>query len=263
MRHGCVSASPMLTPVLDGRARYAWGATSWRRGGVATQRPAKPSTPVRLRSSPSKSPANEPLFVSVRWVGGFLWGGELMRRELPGEVTQSAFGPRFRRTSRPSRLATVSLAGMWWSSASRSSARGSARERVDAILARASDALAEPRADLLDALRGADAVNMDETGWRLALAQMDRELASMVRLASSRAKTIDQRPARSHLVRAIVSMAWKGTPLLPREQACLGHSRMVVRGCIQTVLGVVCAGLECDASAACGDDEHVAVGDSL
>src|ERR1019366_8564870 len=32
-------------------ARYAWGA-SWRRGGVATQRPAKPSTPVRLRSSP-------------------------------------------------------------------------------------------------------------------------------------------------------------------------------------------------------------------
>jgi hypothetical protein len=29
-----------------------------RRGGVATQRPAKPSTPVRFRSSPLKSPAN-------------------------------------------------------------------------------------------------------------------------------------------------------------------------------------------------------------
>ena len=39
---------------------------------------------------------------------------------------------------------------------------------VNAILARASDALAEPHADLLAALRGADAVNMDETGWRTA-----------------------------------------------------------------------------------------------
>ena len=32
-------------------ARYALRA-SWRRGGVVTQRPAKPSTPVRFRSSP-------------------------------------------------------------------------------------------------------------------------------------------------------------------------------------------------------------------
>jgi len=39
---------------------------------------------------------------------------------------------------------------------------------VDAILARASDALAEPHADLLGALRSASAVNMDETGWRTA-----------------------------------------------------------------------------------------------
>ncbi len=32
---------------------------SWRRGGVATQRPAKPSTPVRFRSSPLKVPVNQ------------------------------------------------------------------------------------------------------------------------------------------------------------------------------------------------------------
>ena len=36
-------------------ARYAVGP-SRRRGGVATQRPAKPSTPVRFRSSPLSSP---------------------------------------------------------------------------------------------------------------------------------------------------------------------------------------------------------------
>jgi len=39
---------------------------------------------------------------------------------------------------------------------------------VDAILARSADALAEPHADLLGELRGAGAVNMDETGWRTA-----------------------------------------------------------------------------------------------
>jgi hypothetical protein len=35
-----------------------------RRGGVATQRPAKPSTPVRFRSSPLKSPANRRFWLS-------------------------------------------------------------------------------------------------------------------------------------------------------------------------------------------------------
>jgi transposase len=39
---------------------------------------------------------------------------------------------------------------------------------VDAILARASQALVEPHADLLEQLRSAGAVNMDETGWRTA-----------------------------------------------------------------------------------------------
>jgi len=42
---------------------------------------------------------------------------------------------------------------------------------VDAILARAAQALAEPYADLLERVRDARALNMDETGWRLKGAQ--------------------------------------------------------------------------------------------
>ena len=42
---------------------------------------------------------------------------------------------------------------------------------VEAILQRAGDALEEPYADLLDEVRLAPAVNMDETGWRLRGAQ--------------------------------------------------------------------------------------------
>ncbi|MDP8909658.1 MAG: hypothetical protein M3N47_11215 [Chloroflexota bacterium] len=38
---------------------------------------------------------------------------------------------------------------------------------IDKILTRASDALAEPYADLLGCVRGADALNIGETGWRL------------------------------------------------------------------------------------------------
>jgi len=42
---------------------------------------------------------------------------------------------------------------------------------VDAILARTADALTEPCEDLLERVRSARAVNMDETGWRLRGAQ--------------------------------------------------------------------------------------------
>jgi len=38
---------------------------------------------------------------------------------------------------------------------------------IDAILARAGNALADPYEDLLDRVRAAGALNMDETGWRL------------------------------------------------------------------------------------------------
>src|ERR1039457_4984821 len=45
------ACEPEAKPLNAWRARYALRA-SRRRGGVATQRPAKPSTPVRFRSSP-------------------------------------------------------------------------------------------------------------------------------------------------------------------------------------------------------------------
>jgi len=94
--------------------------------------------------------------------------GQQVRRELPVEVTQSAFGPRFQAAvatlctrNRVSRRDVVELCEQLFGSRI---STGTA----DAILARVSEALAEPHADLLGALRGSDAVNMDETGWRTA-----------------------------------------------------------------------------------------------
>jgi transposase len=94
--------------------------------------------------------------------------GECPRGELPGEVAQSAFGPRFQAAVATlsvrncvSRRDVVELCEQLFGSRISTGT-------VDAILARASDALAEPHADLLGALRGASAVNMDETGWRTA-----------------------------------------------------------------------------------------------
>jgi transposase len=94
--------------------------------------------------------------------------GKQTRRELPGEVTQSAFGPRFQAAvvtlstrNRVSRRDVVELCEQLFGSRISTGT-------VDAILARVSAALAVPHADLLGALRGAGAVNMDETGWRTA-----------------------------------------------------------------------------------------------
>lgn len=94
--------------------------------------------------------------------------GRRARAKLPGEVAQSAFGPRFQAAvatlsvrNRVSRRDVVELCEQLFSS------RISAGT-VDAILGRTAQALTEPHAELLRALRGARAVNMDETGWRTA-----------------------------------------------------------------------------------------------
>jgi len=94
--------------------------------------------------------------------------GERTRGQLGSEVHQSAFGPRFQAAvatlstrNRISRRDVVELCEQLFSS------RISAGT-VDAILARTAEALSEPHADLLEELRGARAVNMDETGWRTA-----------------------------------------------------------------------------------------------
>jgi transposase len=90
---------------------------------------------------------------------------------LPAEIAASAFGPRLQAAivtlsvrNRISRRDVVELCEQLF--ASRISTG-----TVDKILTTAGDALAEPYADLLGRVRGADALNIDETGWRLKGAQ--------------------------------------------------------------------------------------------
>jgi hypothetical protein len=94
--------------------------------------------------------------------------GGRARGELPNEVTSSVFGPRLQAAvaalsvrNRVSRRDVVELAEELFS------ARISTGT-VDAILARASSALAEPYGDLPKCIRRARALNVDETGWRTA-----------------------------------------------------------------------------------------------
>jgi len=90
---------------------------------------------------------------------------------LPRAIASSAFGPRLQAAivtltvrNRVSRRDVVELCEQLF--ASRISTG-----TIDAILTRAGDALADPYADLLGRVRGADALNIDETGWRLKGAQ--------------------------------------------------------------------------------------------
>jgi transposase len=92
--------------------------------------------------------------------------GRRERAPLPAEVVASAFGPRFHAAvavlsvrNRVSRRDVVECCEQLFG------ARISAGT-VDAILERVADALAKPDADLLDRVRAAKALNMDETGWR-------------------------------------------------------------------------------------------------
>lgn len=92
--------------------------------------------------------------------------GRRSRGELPGEVAQSAFGPRFHAAvavlctrNRISRRDVVELCEQLFGARVASGT-------VDAILARVADALGDPYEDLLERVRAAQGLNMDETGWR-------------------------------------------------------------------------------------------------
>jgi transposase len=94
--------------------------------------------------------------------------GKRARAALGADVAQSAFGPRFEAAvavlsvrNRVSRRDVVECCEQLFG------ARISTGT-VDAILARVADALKEPDADLLQRVRSAKALNMDETGWRTA-----------------------------------------------------------------------------------------------
>lgn len=93
--------------------------------------------------------------------------GTTTRAELPPGVPPGAFGPRLEAAvatlavrNRVSRRDTVELMGELFGA---SLASGT----VDAILARAGEALSEPYEDLLARIRSAPALNVDETGWKL------------------------------------------------------------------------------------------------
>jgi transposase len=97
--------------------------------------------------------------------------GARPRGVLPADVANSAFGPRLQAAvsvlsvrNRVSRRDVVELCEQLFG------ARISTGT-IDAILARTADALQEPCEDLLERVRSARAVNMDETGWRLRGAQ--------------------------------------------------------------------------------------------
>ena len=90
---------------------------------------------------------------------------------LPLAVAASAFGPRLQAAivtlsvrNRISRRDTVELCEQLFHSRISTGT-------VEAILTRVADALIEPCEDLLERVRGAGALNMDETGWRLRGAQ--------------------------------------------------------------------------------------------
>jgi transposase len=94
--------------------------------------------------------------------------GRRSRAELPANVAASAFGPRFHAAvavlsvrNRVSRRDVVECCEQLFG------ARISAGT-VDAILERVADALVDPDNDLLERVRAAKALNMDETGWRTA-----------------------------------------------------------------------------------------------
>ena len=97
--------------------------------------------------------------------------GRRSRAELPADVAQSAFGPRLQAA-----VATLSVRNR----VSRRDAAELCEElfgaricpgSVDAILDRAGGALERPYEQLLDRVRHAKALNVDETGWRLRGAQ--------------------------------------------------------------------------------------------
>jgi hypothetical protein len=84
---------------------------------------------------------------------------------LPSSIAASCFGPRLQAAivtlsvrNRISRRDVVELCEQLFSSRISTGT-------IDKILTTAADALAEPYADLLDRVRGAEALNMDETGW--------------------------------------------------------------------------------------------------
>ena len=148
---------------------------------------------------------------------------------LPANAAASAFGPRLQAAvvtlsvrNRISRRDVVELSEQLFSSRISTGT-------VDAILARTADALSLPCEDLLERVRSAGAVNMDETGWRLrggqrAIWGMFTERHAILQITASR-----HDDHAKHLLGAssaiVTSDRWWAYNHLPirRRQLCWSH----------------------------------------
>jgi transposase len=157
--------------------------------------------------------------------------GKRRRAELPVAVAASAFGPRFHAAvavlsvrNRVSRRDVVELCEQLFGARISSGT-------VDAILERVADALQDPDADLLERVRGAKALNMDETGWRTAGqrralwgAFSDRH--AVLRVRSDRHED-HARELLADTTAIVTSDRWWAYSHLPlrRRQVCWAHLR--------------------------------------
>ena len=157
--------------------------------------------------------------------------GEHPRGELSAGVARSAFGPRFQAAiatlsvrNRISRRDVVELCEQLFCSRISTGT-------VDRVLTRASEALADPHADLLAQLREAGAVNMGETGWRTAgqrraLWGIFDERHAYLHVAPDRHEDHAKAPL-SDTEAIVTSDRWWAYAHLPlaRRQLCWAHLR--------------------------------------
>ncbi len=155
--------------------------------------------------------------------------GARPRGRLPAGVGASAFGSRFHAAvavlsvrNRISRRDVVELCEQLFGS------RVSAGT-IDAILARVAEALADPCEDLLERVRSASALNMDETGWRTAGqrralwgAFSDRHAVLRVRADRHENHAKDLLGATTAIVTSDRWWAYSHLPLA-RRQVCWAH----------------------------------------
>ncbi len=157
--------------------------------------------------------------------------GRRRRAQLPAAVAASAFGPRFHAAvavlsvrNRISRRDVVECCEQLFGSRISTGT-------VDAILTRVADALEQPCEDLLERVRAAGALNMDETGWRTAGerralwgAFTDRH--AVLRVAAGRHED-HAKDLLADTAAIVTSDRWWAYSHLPlrRRQVCWAHLR--------------------------------------
>ena len=155
--------------------------------------------------------------------------GERTRAQLPADVANSAFGPRFEAAvavlsvrNRISRCDVVELGEELFG------VRLCAGT-VEAILQRAAQALAQPYQQLGERVRASESLNMDETGWRTAgqrraLWGMFTDRHAFFHLAPDRHEQHARRLLKGH-AGIVTSDRWWAYAHLPlaRRQLCWSH----------------------------------------